>query len=238
MLKRKMLTAAFIAVGLLTTLEYKSIAQSTQPTPGASPQTQPTTQSSPSASPQAQPTTQSSPSANPQSQTQLSASDKQFITQAAQGGMAEVQMGQLALKQASSDAVRKYAQQMIDEHTKVNKELMSLATKKGVTPPTTIGPKYEAVRAKLSKLSGKNFDSAYMKEAGITAHSQQADLFQRQAGQGQDPDLKAFAAKTLPAVQMHLQMAREMTGDTSTGTTTPSASPSPSPSPTSTSSPK
>lgn len=228
MLKRKMLTGALVAVGLFTSLEYKSIAQSSQPT------IQPN-----GTTPQAQPTIQPSPGATQQNQTQLSAADKQFITEAAQGGMAEVEMGRLAVKQASSETVRKYAQQMINDHTKANKQLMSLATKKGVTPPTTIGSEYETVRARLSKLSGKNFDQAYMKEAGITAHKLQADLYQRQAKQGQDPDLRAFAAKTLPIVQGHLQMARDMTGDTSAGSSTsPSATPSPSPSPTSSPSPQ
>ncbi len=203
MIGRKMLTAALVAVGLFASLEYKSVAQSTQ----------------------------STPSTTGQNQTQLSAADKQFITAAAQGGMAEVQMAQLATKQASSEAVRKYAKQMIQDHTRANKELMAIATKKGVTPPKTIGPKYEAVRAKLAKLSGKEFDQAYMQEAGVKAHAEQEALFQRQSQQGQDPQLQAFATKTLPIVRHHLQMAQKMTGSTSPTTTSPSSSPMTSPSP-------
>lgn len=202
--------AAVVVVGLFTSLQYKSVAQ---PTTG---------------------TTQ--PASTQQNKTQLSSSDKKFINEAAQGGMAEVQLGQLALKRASSPTVKKYAQQMIDEHTKVNKELMALAKQKGVTPPKAIAPKHEKLRAKLSGLSGKSFDQAYMKEAGVQAHTEQAALFERQSQQGQDPDLKAFAAKTLPAVQMHLQEAQAFTGgSTSPSTTsspTPTSSPSPSPTPT------
>ncbi len=229
MLKRKMLTATLLAVGTFISLDYTSLAQTnpptTAPSPGATEPSPSTTAPSPGATELNPGTTQPNPGSTPLSpgttgpdQTSLSASDTQFINQAAQGGMAEVELGQLALKQASSKAVKKYAQQMINEHTKVNNELMALATQKGVTPPTTIGAKYEAVRAKLSKLSGKNFDQAYMKQAGIQAHTEQAALFQRQAQQGQDPQLKAFAAKTLPAVQKHLQEAQAMTG------TKPSAS--------------
>ena len=227
MIKRKMLSAALVAIGLFASLEYKSVAQPTQPTTSPNPGA---TQPSP-------PATKPSPSTQ-QNKTGLSSADRQFINQAAQGGMAEVQLGKLAQKRASSNAVKKYAQQMINEHTKVNKELMAIAAKKGVTPPKTIGPKYEKVRAQLSKLSGKSFDQAYMKEAGITAHTEQAALFQRQAQQGQDPELKAFAAKTLPAVQRHLQEAQAMTGSTSPATTsspsstTPSPTTSPTPTPT------
>lgn len=201
MLKRKMLTAALVAVGLLASLEYKSVAQTTQPTtvpsPGAS-------QSSPSPAMQ-------TPGAAGQSQASLSPSDKQFINEAAQGGMAEVEMARLALKRSSNSTVKSYAQQMIDEHTKVNQELMALAKQKGVTPPKAIAPKHEKVRAKLSQVPSKSFDRTYMNEAGVKAHAEQVDLFQRQAQQGQDPDLKAFATKTLPAVQKHLQEAQAAT---------------------------
>lgn len=229
MIKQKILTAAVVAIGLFASLEYKTVAQPTQPTTSPNPgATQP---SPPATKPH---------SGTHQNPSGLSSADRQFINQAAQGGMAEVQLGQLAQKRASSSAVKKYAQQMINEHTRVNKELMAIASKKGVTPPKTIGPKYEKVRAQLSKLSGKSFDQAYIKQAGITAHTEQAALFQRQAQQGQDPQLKAFAAKTLPAVQKHLQEAQAMTGSTSPPTTSspssttpsPTASPSPSPTPT------
>lgn len=207
--------AAVVVVGLFTSLQYKSVAQ---PTTGT---TQPGS------------TTQ-------QNKTQLSSEDKKFINEAAQGGMAEVQLGQLALKRASNPTVKKYAIQMIEQHTKVNKELMALAKQKGVTPPKAIAPKHEKLKAKLSGLSGQNFDQAYMKEAGVQAHTEQAALFERQSQQGQDPNLKAFAAKTLPAVQMHLQEAQAFTGSTEPSTTSspsPTPTPSPSPSPTPTPSP-
>jgi len=241
MFKRKMLTATLVAVGLFVSLEYKSIAQSNQPTaqpsPGTTQQNGTTTQPSPGTTQQNGTTTQPSTGTTQQNGTRLSASDRQFITQAAQGGMAEVQLGQLALKRASSNQVKKYAQQMINDHTRANKQLMALATKRGVTPPTTIGSRYEAVRARLSKLSGRNFDQAYMNEAGIKAHAEQETLYRSQSQQGQDPQLKAFAAKTLPVVQGHLRMAQKITGTTSTGTTSPSPTSSPSPSPTSSPSP-
>jgi putative membrane protein len=228
--KVKILTAALVAVGLFASLEYKTLAQSTQspsqsPTQSSPGTTQPipdATRSEPGAtesnlsinqpnrdSTQTQPSTTQPNSTTTGQIQQLSAQDKQFITEAAQGGMAEVQLGKLALQRASSQQVRDYAQHMIDEHAKVNQELMALAKQKGVTPPKTIGQKNEAVRAKLAKLSGSEFDKAYMQEAGVKAHAQQEALFRRQAEQGQDPDSKAFAAKVLPTVQAHLQEAQK-----------------------------
>lgn len=229
MIKHKILTAV-VAVGLFASLEYKSVAQPTQPTVPSPGTTQPIPPTTPRPG-----TTQSVPPTTPtipgtqQNQTGLSPADRKFINEAASGGMAEVQLGQLALKRGSSDAVKQYAQHMIDEHTRVNKELMAIASQKGVTPPKAIAPKYKKVRAKLSKLSGKSFDQAYMKEAGVKAHTEQAALFQHQAEQGQDPDLKAFAAKTLPAVQQHLQEAQAMAGSSSPSMMNSSPSPSPSP---------
>jgi len=88
---------------------------------------------------------------------------------------------------------------------------MRLATQKGITPPTTLG-KYQAAMERLMQLSGEAFDQAYMNEAGVNAHMESAAVYQRQAGLGQDPDLKAFAATILPRVQGHLEMASEMTG--------------------------
>jgi putative membrane protein len=231
MIKHKILTTALVAVGLFASLEYKSVAQPTQPATPTSPGTTqpvPPTTPRPGTTQPVPPATQTIPGTQ-QNQTRLSSADRKFINQAAEGGMAEVQLGQLALKRGSSDAVKQYAQQMIDEHTRVNEKLMAIATQKGVTPPKAIAPKHEKVRAKLSKLSGKSFDQAYMKEAGIKAHTEQAALFQRQAQQGQDPDLKAFAAQTLPAVQQHLQEAQAMTGSTSPSMMNSSPSPSPSP---------
>ncbi len=191
MIKFKMVTAAFVAVGVLFSLEYTSIAQQTPPT------SQPT-----------QPATQPN-------QTRISDSDRQFVLEAAQGGMAEVSLGQLATKRAASNDVKQYAQHMITDHTKANTELMRLATQKGITVPKNMDAKRQALMTQMSKLSGVDFDQAYMKEAGVKSHAEQAALYQREAQQGQDPDLKAFAAKTLPTVQAHLQDARNMTGNSS-----------------------
>ncbi len=190
MFKRKMVTAALVVAGVFASLEYTSVAQQNQPT---TPQNQPTT---------------------PRNQAAIAPLDRQFIIDAAQGGMAEVSLGQMAMQRATSNAVKQYGQRMVREHTQANTELMRLATQKGVTPPTDMGPRYRAAMERLSQLPRTSFDQAYINEAGINAHLESQAVYQRQVQLGQDQDLKAFAARILPRVVNHLQMARDLTGNT------------------------
>lgn len=138
----------------------------------------------------------------------LSADDTKFMMTAAMGGMAEVEMARLALERASSEMVKQFAQRMLDDHTRANEELMQIATAKGVTPPTTLDAKHMALMTKLRGMSGAEFDRMYMQEAGVKAHSDMEKLFQKEASRGMDAEVKSFAAKTLPTVREHLQMAR------------------------------
>ena len=203
MIARKMVTAALVAVGVLVSLEYTSVAQPSQP---ATQPSQPATQPS-------QPATQPNQPATQPNQTRISALDRQFIIDAAQGGMAEVSLGQMATQRATSDEVKQYAQRMVREHTQANQELLRLATQKGVTPPRDMGPKYQAAMEQLSQLPKENFDQAYMNEGGINGHLESQAVYQRQSQLGQDQELKAFAAKILPRVQDHLQRAQDMIGN-------------------------
>src|SRR5947209_10188655 len=100
----------------------------------------------------------------------LSASDKTFIKKAAEGGLAEVQLGQLAAEKASSPDVKQFGQRMVDDHTKANDQLKQVASQKGVTIPDKLSAKDEATKARLEKLSGESFDHAYMKDM-VTDHT-------------------------------------------------------------------
>ena len=140
----------------------------------------------------------------------MSSADQKFMMMAATGGMAEVEMARLALEKSSSDAVKQFAQKMIDDHTAANNELMQVASTKGVMLPTQPDAKQMAMMAKMQKLSGMEFDMMYVKEAGVKGHEMMEKLFMKESMSGKDMDAKAFAAKTLPTVQMHLKMARDM----------------------------
>ncbi|HEV2799995.1 MAG TPA: DUF4142 domain-containing protein [Pyrinomonadaceae bacterium] len=142
----------------------------------------------------------------------VSSSDRKFAMTAAMGGMAEVEMARLALTKASSDAVKQYAQRMIDDHTPNNAELMQIASSKGINLPAAPDAKHRAIMARMEKLSGAEFDRQYVMMAGHKDHQNMEKLFRNQSMKGRDADLKAFAAKTLPVVQQHLQMARDLHG--------------------------
>jgi len=141
----------------------------------------------------------------------LSPHDQSFVQQAAMGGLAEVQEGHLAVSKAKAADVKQFGQHMVDEHTPNNKELMALAEQKGVTLSPALDAKHANAVAALQKDSGAAFDKEYI--AGqVTGHEEMASLMQSQIQSGSDADLKAFAQKTLPIVQEHLRMAKQMQG--------------------------
>lgn len=149
----------------------------------------------------------------------LSSSDRKFMQEAAVGGMAEVEMSRVAVERASSDAVRDYARKMIEDHTAANQELMQLASAKGVTLPTTLDNRNRTMLTRLSGMTGAEFDREYIRNAGIRAHERMLKLVQNHSTKGRDADARAFAAKMVPAVQMHLDMARQLsTGGAGMGT--------------------
>jgi putative membrane protein len=138
----------------------------------------------------------------------LAPMDKTFAMHAAQGGLAEVQMGKLAAQNASSPDVKQFGQRMVDDHGKANDELMSWASKNSVTLPTDLDAKHKADEARVSKLTGAAFDRAYM-ALMVADHNKDVAEFKRASTTAKNPDLKAWAAKTLPTLQEHQTMARD-----------------------------
>ncbi len=138
------------------------------------------------------------------------AGDSMFVTNAAKGGMAEVELGKMATEKASSDQVKQFGQRMVDDHSKANDELKGIAQQKNMTLPTEIDAKDKALRTRLSKLSGAAFDRAYM-HAMLADHRQDINEFRMESKAGTDTDIKAFATKTLPTLEDHLKMAQDTT---------------------------
>lgn len=136
----------------------------------------------------------------------LSNPDSTFATKAAQGGMAEVQMGQLATQNASNADVKTFGQRMVDDHTKANDKLKGILSGKGVTPPSSLDAKDQATYDRLSKLHGAEFDKAYMSDM-VRDHRADVAEFEKEANSGSDSDLKNFASQTLPTLKEHLSMA-------------------------------
>jgi putative membrane protein len=130
-----------------------------------------------------------------------------FANEAAQGGMAEVELGRLAAQKAADPSVREFGQRMVADHSKASAELKALAAKKGMQLPAEINSDQKSEMDKLAKLSGPDFDKEYM-SAMLKDHEDDVKAFETQSKEGNDTDVKAFATKTLPTLQEHLQMAR------------------------------
>ncbi len=145
----------------------------------------------------------------PEAAADLSTRDKSFVQKAAQGGVAEVQMAQLAQQKAGSDDVKKFAQTMIDDHTPNNEQLAKLASSKGLEPPTEPDAMQQKSMTHLQGLSGAKFDKAYIK-GQVKAHTAMLKLFKAEAKSSKDTDLKGFADQTVPTIEHHLSMAQDL----------------------------
>ena len=151
---------------------------------------------------------------------QSKADDAKFVKDAAVGGMTEVELGKLAQQKASSDGVKQFGQKMIDDHTKAGEELKQVAAKQKINVPESIDSKHQARIDKLSKLSGADFDKAYIKDQ-LKDHQEDVRAFERESQNGSDPEVKGFAAKTLPTLQEHLSMVKDLNkGKTTTSMNT------------------
>jgi len=138
-----------------------------------------------------------------------SSSDTTFLKKAAQGGMAEVELGQLAVQKASSEDVKKFGQRMVDDHSKANDQLKQVAAQQHVNLPQEPNAKDKATKARLEKLSGDQFDKAYMNDM-VKDHKKDVAEFTRESKMAKDPAVKSFAEQTLPTLKEHLKEAERI----------------------------
>jgi putative membrane protein len=152
---------------------------------------------------------QASGSAKASGSSAKASADSKFVMKAAQGGMAEVELGNLAQSNGQSDAVKQFGKRMVDDHTKANDDLKQVAQEKNITLPTSMSAKDQATKDKLSKLQGAAFDKAYMKDM-VMDHTKDVNEFKQEANSGKDSDVKAFASKYSPILQEHLSQAKQV----------------------------
>jgi putative membrane protein len=191
MSSRKLIHTASIAA-LVIGVSQVALAQSaTSPAPSTGPSTKATT-------------TQSTATTAAES---LSRSDRKFVEEAAQGGMAEVELGKLAQQRAASDQVKQFGSKMASDHQKANEQLKKIAAAKGINLPADMSSSDRREYDKLQKKSGADFDREYMKEM-VADHKTDVKDFQSAAKSANDPDIKSFASSTLPTLQQHLDMAQ------------------------------
>jgi putative membrane protein len=205
--KRIIKAAHIVAVGIILLVGLVIVAWQVKPTSGQ-------TQNSNSS---ANRNTSSGSTASGQA-SGLSSPDRQFAMDVAMDGMTEVELGRLATQQGASDSVKQFGQRMVDDHTKANNDLMQWASTSGVTLPTTLDAKHQAMVTKMTALSGAAFDKAYAKSM-VSDHTKAVAMFQKEADKGSDSGLKSFAATTLPTLQEHLTMARALSTGNGNGST-------------------
>jgi putative membrane protein len=150
------------------------------------------------------------PGANmPDATTNNTVSDADFAKEAAEGGMAEVKLGQLAQDKGANQAVKDFGKRMVDDHTQADEKLQTIAGQEHLKIPTALDKHDQAEYDKLSKLSGDAFDRAYARDM-VKDHQNDIAAFRQEADNGRDNGIKTFASETLPTLQDHLKMAREM----------------------------
>ena len=135
--------------------------------------------------------------------------DVDFLAAASTSGMNEVELSKLAQTKATNPEVKKFAAQMVADHTKAGDELNAIGKKKDVKPATEMDSAHKSILQKLQGLSGAEFDKEYV-SAMVDDHEDAVDLFKSQSESGKDAEIKAFAAKTLPTLQGHLKMINEI----------------------------
>jgi putative membrane protein len=149
-------------------------------------------------------------SASSSQSSSISKDDKDFMEDIAHANLAEIATGKMALEKSQNEQVKQFAQKMIDDHTKAEDELKQLADAKGVKLPTDTDMVHKTKAATLKPLSGNTFDKQYVKHAGVGDHENTHKLLQKVQSKAKDPDLKAYADKTIKAVEEHLSMAQQL----------------------------
>ena len=131
------------------------------------------------------------------------ASDESFMVKAFSGGMLEVMLGKTATTNAAAASIKQFGKMMMADHTKSDSEMAVIAKLKNITLPSAPGnDQYDKIN-KLEKKQGKDFDNDYT-SLMIDDHKEDIEDFQKELKDGKDPDIKAFAGKTIPVLQKHL----------------------------------
>ncbi|CAJ0780114.1 DUF4142 domain-containing protein [Ralstonia chuxiongensis] len=140
----------------------------------------------------------------------LSGRDLEFLEDAAQSGLTEIEASRLAQQTSTNSDVNAFAAQMIKDHIRMREELARLAASKGYTPAAEPSLLQQVELKALAALNGEWFDKAYSDRIGVAAHESTVRMFKEASKSAQDPDIKAFAANHLPALEQHLEMARDL----------------------------
>jgi putative membrane protein len=149
------------------------------------------------------------PQRNATARHELSQKDREFMKNAAIGGMAEVELGKLAQQNGHSPDVKSFGARMVQDHSRANDQLTNIAKDRGVQLPQQLDTEHMSMRDRLTKLQGDAFDRAYIKMM-VADHDKDVKEFRREAQTGQDRELKRFARETLTVIEQHDQLAHNI----------------------------
>jgi putative membrane protein len=139
------------------------------------------------------------------------AADSSFLKDAAQGGMLEVKLGELAQQNGSSQAVKDFGRRMVADHGKMGEDVKQVAARENVNLPADVSMTEKMTYDRLSKKTGMDFDKAYIEDM-VKDHKSDVAAFEKEANSGSDPEAKAVAQKALPIIREHLRMAQQIAG--------------------------
>lgn len=134
--------------------------------------------------------------------------DLDFINDAAQGALLEMQLGQVAARQGTSSSVKSMGQRLNTDHSAAYNELKAIASKKGLTLATTLDNDHQKRLDEMTKMSGAKFDKEYS-DYMTEDHEKDVRAFEKAAREANDPELRAWANKTLPTLRTHLATAQD-----------------------------
>jgi putative membrane protein len=173
----------------------------------------------------------------------LTSTDKYFILNAANANRAEIDIGQLAVANATSrdtttnsnpnngsqqDSVKAYAQMMVDDHTQAQNELQTIANDWNVTLSSSLDAQHTDLKNRLSSMKGMAFDTAYI-QSQIADHQTAITFFESEVNHGTEKQILNYANKYLPILRMHLQqadsIARLLNGGSNSNDTTNNSNP-------------
>jgi putative membrane protein len=155
----------------------------------------------------AQPGTGGNPDEPSSMSSNMKSPDEEFMRKAAAGGLAEVELGNLAKQNGGSEAVKQFGDRMVNDHSKANSELQQLAQQKGIALPSKPESKDRRLAKTLESKQGADFDKAYARDM-VKDHEADIAEFRKEAESGKDPAVKAWAQQTLPVLQQHLEAAK------------------------------
>ena len=133
--------------------------------------------------------------------------DAEFAVKAADGGMLEVQLGELAQTKGVSKEVKSLGKMLVEDHTKANEELKAFAQAKDISLPTTMSDHHQKIYDRIASKNGKDFDQAFTDHM-VKDHKEDIDAFKKEVKDGHDPDIKQWAEGKVPTLEHHLDMAK------------------------------